>query len=84
MYCKRIPLVRLNDTSEEFEIFKPGNQYLILDAGGNAYYKLYKKNPSHAHALEDCTCLINTTKYDFPENHQFWNLIYILSFNVNI
>lgn len=47
MYCKRIPLDKLNDTSEGFEIFKPGNQYLILDAGGNAYYKLYKKNPSY-------------------------------------
>lgn len=38
MYCKRIPLESLHGISEGFEIFKPGNQYLILDAGGNSLY----------------------------------------------
>lgn len=37
MYCKKIQLVKLSGTESEFQIFSPGNQYLILDAGGMNY-----------------------------------------------
>lgn len=37
MFCKKIPLVKLSDPKSEFQIFSPGNQYLILDAGGTHY-----------------------------------------------
>lgn len=34
MYCKKIQFVKLKEPKAEFQIFSPGNQYLILDAGG--------------------------------------------------
>lgn len=34
MYCKRIPLLWLTGKTKEFDVFSPGNEYLILDAGG--------------------------------------------------
>lgn len=37
MYCKKIQLVKLKEPKAEFQIFSPGNQYLILDAGGMDY-----------------------------------------------
>lgn len=37
MYCKKIQLVKLMKPEAEFEVFSPGNQYLILDAGGMNY-----------------------------------------------
>lgn len=40
MYCKKIQLVKLSEAKsdkEGFDIFSPGNQYLILDAGGMPY-----------------------------------------------
>lgn len=37
MYCKKVPLVKLSGPESEFQIFSPGNQYLILDAGGMHY-----------------------------------------------
>lgn len=41
MYCKKIQLEKLSGPNSEFQIFSPGNQYLILDAGG-----MYnRKNP---------------------------------------
>lgn len=37
MYCKKVPLEKLSGPESEFQIFSPGNQYLILDAGGMHY-----------------------------------------------
>lgn len=42
MYCKKIQLVKLSEAKSDqdgFDIFSPGNQYLILDAGGMPYIK---------------------------------------------
>lgn len=39
MYCRKMPLVYLSEKSDKdgIDIFSPGNQYLILDAGGMNY-----------------------------------------------
>lgn len=37
MFCKKVPLDKLSGPKSEFQIFSPGNQYLILDAGGMHY-----------------------------------------------
>lgn len=39
MYCKKVPLEKLSGPESEFQIFSPGNQYLILDAGGMYFRK---------------------------------------------
>lgn len=42
VYCKKIQLVKLSEAKSDedrFDIFSPGNQYLILDAGGMYFRK---------------------------------------------
>lgn len=42
VYCKKIQLAKLSEANSDedgFDIFSPGNQYLILDAGGMYFRK---------------------------------------------
>lgn len=42
VYCKRVQLVKLSEAKSDedgFDIFSPGHQYLILDAGGMYFRK---------------------------------------------